>query len=243
MKQIAMVTGGQGGIGRAVDRRLNETGYTVLSADVTVDPADNRNVRDDMPGEVVLQHLDVTDPASCEAACVAAAELGTLKVVINCAGVLVATSVDDWDEDRVQRMFDINVLGMARVTSAASRHMHEGGAIVNISSVSCRIPYVEFMALYGATKAAMESYTRNCATDLAPRNIRVNSIAPGIIDVDMSDDMRRLAEAEHGPVKRIPMGRMGTAEEIADAIEFLVSDRASYITGTNLLVDGGLCNY
>ena len=243
MKQIAMVTGGQGGIGRAVDRRLNETGYTVLSADVTVDPADNRNVHDDMPGEVVLQHLDVTDPASCEAACVAAAELGTLKVVINCAGVLVATSVDDWDEDRVQRMFDINVLGMARVTSAASRHMHEGGAIVNISSVSCRIPYVEFMALYGATKAAMESYTRNCATDLAPRNIRVNSIAPGIIDVDMSDDMRRLAEAEHGPVKRIPMGRMGTAEEIADAIEFLVSDRASYITGTNLLVDGGLCNY
>jgi len=243
VKQIAMVTGGQGGIGRAVDRRLNETGYTVLSADVTVDPADNRNVHDDMPGEVVLQHLDVTDPASCEAACVAAAELGTLKVVINCAGVLVATSVDDWDEDRVQRMFDINVLGMARVTSAASRHMHEGGAIVNISSVSCRIPYVEFMALYGATKAAMESYTRNCATDLAPRNIRVNSIAPGIIDVDMSDDMRRLAEAEHGPVKRIPMGRMGTAEEIADAIEFLVSDRASYITGTNLLVDGGLCNY
>ena len=99
------------------------------------------------------------------------------------------------------------------------------------------------MALYGATKAAMESYTRNCATDLAPSNIRVNSIAPGIIDVDMSDDMRRLAEAEHGPVKRIPMGRMGTAEEIADAIEFLVSDRASYITGTNLLVDGGLCNY
>lgn len=243
MKKIAMVTGGQGGIGRAVDRRLNEAGYTVLSADVTVDPADNRNARDDMPGEVVLQHLDVTDPASCEAACVAAAELGTLKVLINCAGVLVATSVDDWDEERVQRMFDINVLGMARVTSAASRHMHEGGAIVNISSVSCRIPYVEFMALYGATKAAMESYTRNCATDLAPSNIRVNSIAPGIIDVDMSDDMRRLAEAEHGPVKRIPMGRMGTAEEIADAIEFLVSDRASYITGTNLLVDGGLCNY
>ncbi len=243
MKNIALVTGGEGGIGRAVNRSLNEAGYTVLSADVTVDPAENGTRRDDMPSEVVRHYLDVTDPASCEAACAAAAELGTLKVVINCAGILVASSVDDWDEGRVKRMFDINVFGMARVTSAASRHMSDGGAIVNISSVSCRIPYVEFMALYGATKAAMESYTRNCATDLAPKNIRVNSIAPGIIDVDMSDDMRRLAEAEHGPVNRIPMGRMGTADEIADAIEFLVSDRASYITGTNLLVDGGLCNY
>ena len=243
MKTIALVTGGEGGIGRAINRRFNEAGYTVLSADVTVDPAENGTRHDDMPGEVVLQFLDVTDAKSCEAACEAAAGLGTLKVVINCAGILVAASVDDWDEERVKRMFDINVFGMARVTSAASRHMHDGGTIVNISSVSCRISYVEFMALYGATKAAMESYTRNCATDLAPKNIRVNSIAPGIIDVDMSDDMRRLAEAEHGPAKRIPMGRMGTAEEIADAIEFLVSDRASYITGTNLLVDGGLCNY
>jgi 3-oxoacyl-[acyl-carrier protein] reductase len=243
VKKIALVTGGQGGIGCAIDRRLSEEGYTVVSADITVDAADNGKRRDDMAGEVVVQYLDVTDQASCEAAVAAAAGLGTLTAVVNCAGILVASSVDEWDEERVKRMFDINVFGMARVTSAAARHMNEGGAIVNISSVSCRISYVEFMSLYGATKASMESYTRNCATDLASRNIRVNSIAPGIIDVDMSDDMRRLADAEHGPVKRIPMGRMGTAEEIADAIEFLLSDRASYITGTNLLVDGGLCNY
>ena len=243
MKAIALVTGGQGGIGRAIDRRLSEVGYTVVSADSTVDPANNGALRDDMPGEVVLQHLDVTDRASCEAAAEAAAALGSLKAVVNCAGILVASSVDDWDEKRVKRMFDINVFGMARMTSAAASRMTAGGAIVNISSVSCRIPYVDFMQLYGATKAALESYTRNCATNLAPKGIRVNSIAPGIIDVDMSDDMRRLAEAEHGPVRRIPMGRMGTAEEIADGIEFLLSERASYITGTNLLVDGGLCNY
>ena len=99
------------------------------------------------------------------------------------------------------------------------------------------------MSLYGASKAAIESYTRNTAKDLGARGIRVNSVAPGFIDVDMSDDMRRLYEDPQSPMRRVALKRLGTAEEVAEVVAFLISDKASYVTGTNLLVDGGMTGY
>ena len=132
---------------------------------------------------------------------------------------------------------------MRRMTSAAAPHLTEGAAIVNVSSISCRVPEIGYISLYGASKAAIESYTRNAAKDLGPLGIRVNSVAPGIIDVNMSDDMRRVFEDPESPMRRVALKRMGTAEEVAEVIGFLLSDRASYVTGTNLLIDGGLAGY
>ena len=163
--------------------------------------------------------------------------------VIRAFGILIASEAGSWDDEHTKRMFDINVFGAARVTASAVQHMQDGGAIVNVSSISCRLNDQGDLALYGATKAALESLTRSNAHQLGPRGIRVNAIAPGIIDVAMSDDMRKVAFSEKTPLKRCPLGRMGTAEEIAECVEFLLSDRASYVNGTTLIADGGISGY
>ena len=240
---IAIVTGGQGGIGRAINARLVADDYVVVSGDTTVDPAADGSEDPEQPGRVVVHHLDVTSNDSVAAVVEAAVQLGTLRAVVNCAGVLRASPLDDLDDGQAKTMLDINVMGTARMTSAAARHMTSGAAIVNVSSVSCRVPEIGYISLYGASKAAIESYTRNAAKDLGPSGIRVNSVAPGIIDVNMSDDMRRVFEDPQSPMRRVALKRMGTAEEVAEVIAFLLSDSASYVTGTNLLIDGGLAGY
>ena len=237
--RVALVTGGQGGIGKAINQRLLDAGYIVLSGDVTVAPTRNGTKE----AEVYVHHLDVTSLESVKETVESAVALGSLTAIVNCAGILIASEAENWDDEPTKRMFDINVLGAARVTAAAVEHMKEGGAIVNVSSISCRLNDQGDLALYGATKAALESLTRNNAHQLGSRGIRVNAIAPGIIDVAMSDDMREVAYSEKSPLKRCPLGRMGTAEEIAECVEFLLSDRASYVNGTTLIADGGISGF
>jgi 3-oxoacyl-[acyl-carrier protein] reductase len=242
-RAVALVTGGQGGIGQAINRRLVEAGYTVVSGDVTVDRARSGRRDGSMDGEVLLQRLDVTSAESVREAVAAAAALGPLRALVNCAGILRSGETDRFEEDRIEEMFDINLFGAVRVTVAAAAHMTEGSAIVNVSSISCRLNDQGDLALYGATKAALESFTRANAHQLGPRRIRVNAVAPGVIDVAMSEDMRRVAFSEKSPLKRCPLGRMGTAEEVAECVEFLLSRRASYVNGTTLMVDGGISGY
>jgi 3-oxoacyl-[acyl-carrier protein] reductase len=240
---IAFVTGGQGGIGRAINKCLVADGFIVVSADIVVDAAQDGQLDKTQPGQVYMKGLDVTAADSVASAIAFAVGLGELRAVVNCAGILRASPIDNIRESETKLMVDINLFGTARVTSAAAPHLGEGAAIVNISSVSCRIPEIGYMSLYGASKAAIESYTRNTAKDLGVRGVRVNSIAPGFIDVDMSDDMRRLYEDPQSPTRRLALKRLGTAEEVAEVVAFLLSEKASYITGTNLLVDGGMTGY
>jgi 3-oxoacyl-[acyl-carrier protein] reductase len=241
--RVAFVTGGQGGIGRSINRCLVDDGYVVVSADVVVEAAQDGKQDKAQPGQVFTKRLDVTSMESVKDAIAFATRLGELRAVVNCAGILRAAPIDDIRESETKKMVDINLFGTARVTTAAAPHLGEGAAIVNISSVSCRIPEIGYMSLYGASKAAIESYTRNTAKDLGKRGIRVNSIAPGFIDVDMSEDMRRLYEDPDSPTRRLAIKRLGTADEVAHVVAFLLSDKASYITGTNLLVDGGMTGY
>ena len=241
--RIAFVTGGQGGIGRAINKCLVADGFIVVSADIVVAAAEDGQLDKEQPGQVYMKRLDVTAADSVASAIAFAVGLGELRAVVNCAGILRASPIDNIRESETKLMVDINLFGTARVTSAAAPHLGDGAAIVNISSVSCRIPEIGYMSLYGASKAAIESYTRNTAKDLGVRGIRVNSIAPGFIDVDMSDDMRRLYEDPQSPTRRLALKRLGTAEEVAEVVAFLLSDKASYITGTNLLVDGGMTGY
>jgi 3-oxoacyl-[acyl-carrier protein] reductase len=240
---IAFVTGGQGGIGRAINKCLAADGFIVVSADIVVDATQDGQLDKTQPGQVYMKRLDVTAADSVASAIAFAVGLGELRAVVNCAGILRASPIDNIRESETKLMVDINLFGTARVTSAAAPHLGEGAAIVNISSVSCRIPEIGYMSLYGASKAAIESYTRNTAKDLGVRGVRVNSIAPGFIDVDMSDDMRRLYEDPQSPTRRLALKRLGTAEEVAEVVAFLLSEKASYITGTNLLVDGGMTGY
>jgi 3-oxoacyl-[acyl-carrier protein] reductase len=241
--KVAFVTGGQGGIGRAINKCLVDDGFIVVSADVVVDDALNGKQDKKQPGTVYARRLDVTSAESVADAIAFAVGLGELRAVVNCAGILRAAPIEDIREVETKKMVDINLFGTARVTTIAAPHLKAGACIINISSVSCRIPEIGYMSLYGASKAAIESYTRNTAKDLGARGIRVNSVAPGFIDVDMSDDMRRLYEDPQSPMRRVALKRLGTAEEVAEVVAFLISDKASYVTGTNLLVDGGMTGY
>jgi len=187
--------------------------------------------------------MDVTSSESVQAAVAAVAHLGPIDGLVNCAGILRSFAPDGFDDAAARLLFDINILGAARVTSAVLPRMADGGAIVNISSIAPRLSDQSETALYGATKAGLEAWTRHTSHALAGRKIRVTGVAPGIIDVDMTEAMRKVAFSERSPLRRCPAGRMGTAEEIAEVVEFLLSDRASYVNGTTLIADGGIVGW
>jgi NAD(P)-dependent dehydrogenase (short-subunit alcohol dehydrogenase family) len=230
---VALVTGGAGGIGTAINARLVEAGYTVLAGDLTTEAA-----HDD--GSVQRTKLDVTDAGSVEGFVAAGARLGPIRAVVNCAGVVRFTPVTGFDDADASMLWEINVAGSARVCRAAATHIVDGGAIVNIGSLTGSFGRLEGASLYGATKAGVEAYTRYVACELAPRGIRVNAVAPGFIAVPMSPSMRAVSGGGEEVVKQVPLGRLGETTEVAEVVEFLLSDRASYVTGTTIWVDGGV---
>jgi len=228
---VALVTGGAGGIGTAINERLVEAGYTVLAGDLTDAPAE---------GGVHRARVDVTDATSVDEFVAAGARLGQIGAVVNCAGVVRFTPLTGYDEADASMLWEINVAGSARVCRAAAAHIVDGGAIVNIGSLTGSFGRLEGASLYGATKAGVEAYTRYVACELAPRGIRVNAVAPGFIAVPMSPSMRAVSGGEEEVLKQVPLGRLGETTEVAEVVEFLLSDRASYVTGTTIWVDGGV---
>lgn len=241
MSRLAVVTGGEGGIGRAIVARLLEARYRVVSADVTVAPS--ATGPDPARPDVFLCHLDVTSEDSVSAGVGWIASLGSIRALVNCAGILRVFPPNAFDGPTARQLFEVNLLGAARVTSAVLPHMTDGGAIVNVSSIAPRLNDQAETALYAASKAGLEAWTRHTAQALGARRIRVTAVAPGIIDVDMSEAMRQVAYSERSPLHRCPAGRLGRAEEIAECVEFLLSERASYVNGTTLVADGGITGW
>ena len=225
----AIVTGGASGIGAAVVTLLRERGDQVVVLDR--DPSDGIQV-------------DVTDAAAVDAAVREAAErLGGLDLVVNNAGVGAAGSVADNDDAEWHRVFDINVVGMVRVSRAALPFLRESGnaAIVNTCSVAATAGLPQ-RALYSATKGAVYSLTLAMDADHVGEGIRVNAVAPGTADTPW---IGRLLDAAEDPVAeraaleaRQPMGRLVSAVEVAEAIVHLATSTAT--TGTVLGVDGGM---
>lgn len=174
-KSVALVTGGAGGIGTAINARLAAGGWQVVAGDLA--PA---LAASDPSGEsVVGAELDVTDRASVERCVAQAAAMGPLRGVVNCAGVVRFTPMSGFDDDDASQVWEVNVAGSARVSSAASARMTGGGAIVNFSSVTGYIGRLQGASLYGASKAGLVAFTRYLAVELAPKGIRVNGLAPG----------------------------------------------------------------
>jgi 3-oxoacyl-[acyl-carrier protein] reductase len=235
-RPVAIVTGGGGGIGSAIVHRLVAAGWAVAACDVAWSADDFAATE-----HVEAIAMDVRDPASVDAAVAAGARLGTLTAVVNCAGVLRSTPIEDVDDDNMTLMWEVNVAGVARLCRAAVRASAGLDAIVNVGSIASRMSQLPGISVYGATKAGVESFTRALAYELGPRGVRVNAIAPGFIEVPMSESMRRVSGGEEGAVTHVPLGRMGTPSEIAEVTEFLLSGRASYVHGAVVVVDGGAC--
>jgi 3-oxoacyl-[acyl-carrier protein] reductase len=232
-----VVTGGAGCIGLAICRRLRDSGSAVVAMDlapqigsVDWDDAPNRGIR--------AVEGDVTVRASVEAA---AARLGDEPLVglVNCAGVLRDTFLARVDDAAMDLMFQVNVAGMARVTDVLAPRLADGSAIVNIGSLTGQIGRFVGASVYGATKAGVAAYTTYLAEELAPRRIRVNNVAPGVIRAPMSPSMAAVSGGEAASAAHTMLGRIGEPEEVAEVVEFLLSPRASYITAQTILVDGG----
>lgn len=231
--RVVFVTGAAGGIGLDICHTLERAGFRVFGGDMTV--SDGKEIS---PG-FTLAPLDIRDMASVQDAVSAAAELGPLFGVVNCAGIVRHQPVGEFDEDAARDVWSVNVAGMARVVQAASPHLADPSAIVNIGSVTGTIGRLHGASLYGATKAGVEAYTRYLSVELAPKT-RVNAVIPGYIQVPMSPSMKAVSGGEEELIKQVPLRRLGSTQEIADAVEFMLSDKATYITGAVLVVDGGV---
>jgi len=231
----AVVTGGASGIGEAIVTRLREDGARVAIFD--------RQVHD---GLIDAYRVDVTDDESVRAGIEkAAGDLGGIDIVVNNAGIGAQGSVEANDDDEWHRVYDVNVVGAVRVTRAALSHLRksEHAAIVNTCSIAATAGLPE-RALYGATKGAIQSLTLHMAADHLREGIRVNCVNPGTADTPW---VGRLLDSAPDPAAeraalgaRQPHGRLVQPEEVADAVAYLASPRASSTTGVSLAVDGGM---
>lgn len=245
--KVALVTGAGTGIGRETCVRLAEEGAAVVVTSRTPSHMEETcDAVESVGGERPLGiQLDVADSSAVDAACEeAAARHGRIDVLVTNAGIelpdtpnIADTSDEDWD-----RIMRVNVTGMFYAVRAALRHMSDGGAIVTVGSINSFVAW-ENDGAYTTSKGAVLALTRSVALDVVERGIRANCICPGVIDTPLTDQFLADAEdpealkAEYAAVA--PMGRLGTAREIANCILFLASDEASFVTGAALVADGG----
>ena len=238
----ALVSGGSRGIGRAIALRLARQG-----ADVAFSYKGNADAAMAAAGEIdalgrrgVAIQGDVADPASAEAVVKTTLEaFGKLDILVNNAGITRDDLIMRMTEDAWRQVLETNLFGAFWMTKAVTRPMLKarGGRIVNITSVSGQAGQMG-QANYSSAKAGLIGLTKATARELASRGITVNAVAPGFVLTELTQDLPDALKEEI--TSRTPLGRFGTPEEIADAVAFLASDEARYITGQVLAVDGGL---
>lgn len=239
--RVALVTGASRGIGRAIALMMARLGATVVATDVLGDEV--RDVASEIEragGTAAAATLDITDPGAVDATMAMVIErFGRIEILVNNAGVardnlLARMKREDW-----QFVLDVNLTGAFNCMQAVIRPMMKQryGRIVSISSVVGQMGNAG-QANYGASKAGLLGLSKSLAREVAGRGITVNVVAPGLIDTDMTRVLPEPVRNEWA--SKIPLGRLGTAEDVASAVCFLASDEAAYVTGQVLAVNGGM---
>lgn len=243
-RRVALVTGATSGIGTEIASRLADDGFTVVISGRSV--ARGERVARELEGRVRFIRADLTEPGAAESLVEQTIRLaGGLDVLVNNAAIDHIGPLLDTPTDEVRETFETNTFGSIWCLQAAGRAMRErggGGSIINITSRLASIG-VPTMSIYSASKGAMLALTTAAAVELAPHNIRVNAVAPGMTNTplyaewlssqaDPDATMRRVAGA-------IPLGRIAEPADVAAAVAYLASPEAAYITGASLPVDGG----
>jgi len=255
LTRTAIVTGGAGGIGSAISRRLATAGYAVVVADA--DPEAAELTAATLPGVDGAEHRgfagDLTDSAVNRALAEVAAAEAPIGVIVNAVGISPKRdgrkiSFFEMTDDEWNRVMAVNVSAPFFLIREAFRHMPTDGtaSIVNLLSITAKLgaggapdavfpPHLPSTVAYAASKAALQNLTASLSRELAGHRIRVNGVAPGFVQTPMMGEV-----PPEGPLlDQVPMRRFARPEEIADAVAFLVSDQATYITGTSLDVNGG----
>ncbi|RKR91809.1 NAD(P)-dependent dehydrogenase (short-subunit alcohol dehydrogenase family) [Micromonospora pisi] len=237
----ALVTGGTYGIGAGIAQRLIDGGASVVIAARSESPS--------APARAKFVGGDVTSVAGAHAIAEAALDiLGGIDIVVNNAGGtdVYPAGVSAIEDDQWQAALDLNYLSAVRLNSRLVPEMvaQGSGAIIHISTAPARAP-LAFLLHYAAAKAALATYSKGLAVDLAPKGVRVNTVTPGLVESPGSDPLRQKVAAAAGfdpamMISGIPLGRAGQPADIGEAVAFLVSARAAYVTGVDLVVDGGL---
>ena len=243
MSKVALITGGGRGIGRATAVRLAKDGVRVAvnyKGNAAAAEEAKRLVEEAGSSAALIQG-DVSQDGEAERVMKETLAFGDgrIDILVNNAGItrdnlLLRMSAEEWDA-----VLDLNLRGTFLVTKAAMRPMmkQRGGRIVNVASIAGVVGNAG-QANYSAAKAGIIGFTKTVAREMASRNITVNAVAPGFVPTDLTESLPQ--EVKDALLKQIPLGRFGSVEDIANAIAFLASDEASYITGQVLVVDGGM---
>lgn len=237
--KIALVTGGSRGIGAAIVQRLASEGANVaLTYSSSPDRANSVVAAAQTLGvKAIAIQADSADPAAVTAAVErTVTELGGLDILVNNAGVALMAPLPDFKLEDFDKTFAINVRAVFVAAQAAAKHMKEGGRIINIGSTNAeRMPF-QGGAVYAMSKSALQGLVQGLSRDLGPRGITINNVQPGPVDTEMNPASGEFAESL---VKLMALPRYGKAEEIASFVAYLAGPEAGYITGANLMIDGG----
>lgn len=241
--KLALITGAGSGIGAGIARGMAEAGARVLVVDVNGEAA--TAVAQEIGGDAVAYTLDVRDRDTCDAlAATVRREHGPIDTLVNNAGIIrrskvdAATARDDWDAT-----LSVNLDGPYNVTTAFLNHLKDTkGAVINIGSIQSFVALPN-SAAYTASKGGVRALTKALAIELSPLGVRVNAIGPGMIATPLNAKARENPDYMRSFQNRIPLGRLGTPDDIAGPAVFLASDLARYVTGVTLPVDGGFLAY
>ena len=240
--KTALISGGARGIGAFEARLFTQEGAKVVIGDVLEDEGRRTEAEiTEAGGECVFVHLDVTDEESWRRVVnEVVSRFGKLDILVNNAGIYRTNTVEDTTTEQWDQVMDINVKGLFLGTKAAIPEMRKagGGSIVNMSSVAGLVGYHNSTA-YAASKGAVRLFTKSTAIQYASAGIRANSVHPGTIDTPMTADMLSKEEYRQDRIKRIPLGRLGRSEDVAYGVLYLASDESSFVTGSELVIDGG----
>ncbi len=237
--KIALVTGGSRGIGAAIVRRLaNDGALVAFTYASSPDKANDVVAAVEAAGGKAVAIL--ADSADADAVALAiehtVQRFGGLDILVSNAGILLRGAVDDFSLEDFDRMIAINVRAPFVAIKAASKHLRPGGRVITIGSVVAERSAFPGASVYSTTKSALVGMVRGLAIDFAPRGITVNNVQPGPTATDMNP-----ADGEHVDMLKalLPIGRLGTGEEIADMVAYLASPGAAFVTGSSLTIDGG----
>lgn len=239
-QKIALVTGAAQGIGFACAKALAEDGFRVVLSDVNATGV--AKAAQDLGGQAVALPCDMSDADQIAALFdQVETEIGPVHTLVNNAGIALPGDFLSYDADDFRKVIDINVIGVFLATQRAARTMVDQGihgAIINMSSINAVVA-IPAIPAYCASKGGVNQLTKSASLALAPHGIRVNAVGPGSIDTEMMAGVNADPEAMRIAMSRTPLQRLGSATEIANTVAFLASDKASYITGETIYVDGG----